>query len=910
MADIRNIKILGTVEASTNSSIILTGSNTLIKKVLDDGKVLFEVNDSQVVVSGNIMLSGSGEFNNVSRTNNGMYSIDTALHAIDQAIEDKGAEIRSAYEAVRFRHFGTLGPYGLTRLNLTQLATSGSQYFASGNLKDITIDLLIDSNGDGVYRNDMASIILFVSGSNLYADIDAPSAAGNAFRFIAVNETLLDVINTSASYNTPSSGGGVTAQEISSSFVQISNINDSLAGYATLSGVSASFATPAQVTSSLTSSKIANFTNDVRSKFTAGTNITITNGVIDAASTGITSTQVTSALTPYATLSGVSGTFLKTSDASSTYATNAQVSTTVASALTPYATLSGVSSSFVNANSAQTIVGAKTFNGGASFGTSISMAGFTSTANSNVQGALSINGNTTLGSTGDSQVTFYGDQVNIQSNTLNFANNSLLINKTTGVVSSSGGFNGIFFGTYNGNGSNLSSVTASYVATSSAIPTFTNDVRNQFSAGTNVSITNGVISANGLVTPTQVTSALAPYATSTGVSGAFTTPAQITSSLTNYATLSGVSGTYASLSGVSGTFAPKSNPTFTGAVTASYFVGDGSNLTNLPSGVSAAQVSASFATLTGVSSSFATPSAVSGTFAPKNNPTFTGTTVTATSSSVSIADISGSNNYSYLGRMLFSTPYDVSNTYIVSNGNYNNYSGGGGGANNTVIGSKMINNSGNGITALGASAIFVTNGSGDTAIGAFAMTSCSLGSYNTAVGLSSSFKLLNSNNNVSVGYNSLYSAVTSNGNTAIGDSSLKSHIKPTSGNNGYNVAVGYLAGQNMVSGSSNIFIGTSAGTSITNMHQGVIIGSNNGSTVDNTTGSIIISDGGGNIRIKSDSTGLVTIPGALTVTGTVSMSSVLTLSAQATLPAGAVGMMAVSGTHLYFHNGTAWTMVV
>lgn len=223
MADIRNIKILGTVEASTNSSIILTGSNTLIKKILDDGTVLFEVNDSNVAISGNLLLSGSG-LNSVPSASEGMYSVDVAIQALDQAIEDKGAEIRSAYEAVRFRHFGTLGPYGLSRLNLTQLATSGSEYFASGNLKDITVDLLIDTNGDGIYRNDMASIHLFASGSSLYADIDAPSAAGNPFRFIAVNETLLDVINGQGTYSPPSTG--LTAAEVSASFVEINEVSN------------------------------------------------------------------------------------------------------------------------------------------------------------------------------------------------------------------------------------------------------------------------------------------------------------------------------------------------------------------------------------------------------------------------------------------------------------------------------------------------------------------------------------------------------------------------------------------------------------------------------------------------------------------------------------------------------------
>lgn len=723
MADIRNIKILGTVEASTNSSIILTGSNTLIKKVLDDGRVLFEVNDTQIVVSGNLMLSSSGAFNSVLTSSDGMYNLDTALHAIDQTIQDKGAEIRSAYEAVRFRHFGTLGPMGLTRLNLTQLATSGSDYFASTNIKDITVDLLIDTNNDGNYRNDMASIVLFASGSNLYADIDAPTAAGNPFRFIAVNETLLDVINTRASYNVPSSGDGITAQEISASFVQASDVNNTLASYATLSGVSSSFVTPAQVTSSLTASNIANFTNDVRSKFTAGTNITITNGVIDAASTGITSTQVTSALAPYATLAGVSGTFAKTSDVSSTYTTPAQVTTQINSALTPYATSTGVSGSFATLGSTQTITGVKTFSNGATFNSAITTAGFTSTENSTILGALSIRDNTTLGSTGDSQVTFFGDRVNIQSNTLNFSSDKLVINKTANTVSASGKF----VGRFDGIGSLLSLVTASYVATGSAIATFTSDVRNQFTAGTNITLTNGVIDAAGAVTPTQVTSALTPYVTLAGVSSSFATPAQISSSFSTPSQITSALSAYATLTGVSGAFAPKNNPTFTGSVTASYFVGDGSNLTNLPSGLTATQVSASFATLTGVSASFARSSAVSSSFAPKDSPTFTGN-INAASSTVTVGDISSSNNYSSLGKILFATPGDISNTYIVTNTDYSIYTGGSYPSNNTIIGSKIVNNGGgSGVTVVGASALYTSVQPGNTAIGAFAMTSCSLG---------------------------------------------------------------------------------------------------------------------------------------------------------------------------------------
>jgi len=86
----------------------------------------------------------------------------------------------------------------------------------------------------------------------------------------------------------------------------------------------------------------------------------------------------------------------------------------------------------------------------------------------------------------------------------------------------------------------LNAATASYV-TASNIDNFTSDVRSQFSAGTNISITSGTISTINVPTVTQVsgaisnfatraevTGALSPYALSIDVSSSFTTPAQVT----------------------------------------------------------------------------------------------------------------------------------------------------------------------------------------------------------------------------------------------------------------------------------------------------------------------------------------------------------------------------------------------
>lgn len=77
-------------------------------------------------------------------------------------------------------------------------------------------------------------------------------------------------------------------------------------------------------------------------------------------------------------------------------------------------------------------------------------------------------------------------------------------------------------GQFIGNGAQITNITASNISN------FTSDTRAQFSAGTNINISSGAVSTTGVPTRTEVTGALVPYATLTGVSGTFTTPAQVT----------------------------------------------------------------------------------------------------------------------------------------------------------------------------------------------------------------------------------------------------------------------------------------------------------------------------------------------------------------------------------------------
>jgi len=117
----------------------------------------------------------------------------------------------------------------------------------------------------------------------------------------------------SASFTTP-------AQITSSlnNYATNSGVTGALTSYATLSGVSGTFVTPTQVTGALsgyltissasssfaeltdlTASNIINFTSDVRNQFTAGTDIDISSGVISYTGTGggLTSVQTSGSVT-------------------------------------------------------------------------------------------------------------------------------------------------------------------------------------------------------------------------------------------------------------------------------------------------------------------------------------------------------------------------------------------------------------------------------------------------------------------------------------------------------------------------------------------------------------------------------------------------------------------------------------
>jgi hypothetical protein len=61
--------------------------------------------------------------------------------------------------------------------------------------------------------------------------------------------------------------------------------------------------------------------------------------------------------------------------------------------------------------------------------------------------------------------------------------------------------------------------------------------------------------------------------------------------------------------------------------------------------------------------------------------------------------------------------------------------------------------------------------------------------------------------------------------------------------------------------------------------------------------------------LKNEISGSTIISGSTQITGSVNISQVLKLAGQDPLPANGVGQLAVSGSNLYYNNGSAWTQI-
>lgn len=175
---------------------------------------------------------------------------------------------------------------------------------------------------------------------------------------------------------------------------------------------------------------------------------------------------------------------------------------------------------------------------------------------------------------------------------------------------------------------------------------------------------------------------------------------------------------------------------------------------------------------------------------------------------------SGSSTSTALGDGALAANAGASNTAVGDNTLTANVSGG----SNTALGTAALqaNVLGSSNTAVGALALMTSTATGNTAVGAQALRTFAYGAANTAVG-DSALRLATFNCNTAVGTRAAESTTIGFATVAVGDQALRANgigfgnvavgrgaLEFVAGPSGQNIAIGNLAGSNLLSGSSNI----------------------------------------------------------------------------------------------------------
>ena len=279
----------------------------------------------------------------------------------------------------------------------------------------------------------------------------------------------------------------------------------------------------------------------------------------------------------------------------------------------------------------------------------------------------------------------------------------------------------------------------------------------------------------------------------------------------------------------------------TGNISASYFFGDGSQLTNIAGGNlswNESKADDKYVPYIGADKevdlglyNFTTTGI--GTFATINATDednalqVDGTTILRTGAAA--------DNNLFIGDNVFQTADGTGNIGIgVDAGRYND-----GGEDNTFIGYQagkgaIGGSSGNDNLAIGQGALAArTSGRDNFALGPRCMESLTTGIENIGIGATSLLLLTTGRENIAIGRNTMQNVATSSrGNIALGQSALKGWFGKVCH---YNIAIGVLAGYAMETGEYNIAIGHSAGKGTTDGDRNIFIGTNAGSR--QTTGS-------------------------------------------------------------------------
>ena len=162
-----------------------------------------------VTVNGALDISTTSSFGvaNIATSSDGFYDVDAAIHRIDESLGQFTQNIANAFGGVinqynsrRYVYTGSLDASGSATINLTSQIPSGSTYFNTSSINNISVDILLDTENNGKYKNDLVSYEIYESGSEVYVHVDAVSAQNINYRLLVINENGLEELPAEDGY--------------------------------------------------------------------------------------------------------------------------------------------------------------------------------------------------------------------------------------------------------------------------------------------------------------------------------------------------------------------------------------------------------------------------------------------------------------------------------------------------------------------------------------------------------------------------------------------------------------------------------------------------------------------------------------------------------------------------------------
>lgn len=188
-------------------------------------KILTDVDGKQdLTVSGALTVKADSTFviPSISTSSDGFYSLSNAIHKIDQSLQEVNARVVSSvgnvlgqYNASRYVFSGYFDASGSAAINITRGSPSGSVYFKESDIGNLSVNILTDLDGDGIFTNNLIPFQLRPSSGDLFLDISARSAPYVMYKATVTNDAaIVDIPAQNSVYLVSSGSSTVDAQTV------------------------------------------------------------------------------------------------------------------------------------------------------------------------------------------------------------------------------------------------------------------------------------------------------------------------------------------------------------------------------------------------------------------------------------------------------------------------------------------------------------------------------------------------------------------------------------------------------------------------------------------------------------------------------------------------------------------------